>query len=110
MPPSPLTTCPPDAASNLSAMTLGPSNCFSEPIFVAKQLVNVQTYNAGEMFVAKDDKGKLAKGKDDAGFFAAFQQKKQGQIVAGWQPWELIHGKFWPSRKLIYSFKGLLDD
>lgn len=83
---------------------------FCEPIFVGPQLVNVQTYNAAEMFVARDDKGKLVRGKDDAGFFAAFQQKRQGQIVAGWQPWEMLHGKFWPSRKLTYSAKGLLDD
>lgn len=85
-------------------------DCFGEPIFVSKQLVNVQTYRPAEIFVAKDDKGRLAKGKDDNGNFAAFQQKKGGQIVAGWQPWEMIHGKFWPSRKLNYSLKGLLDD
>lgn len=83
---------------------------FGEPIFVGPQLVNVQSYTPSEMYVSKDDKGRLAKGKDDNGFFAAFQQKKQGQIVAGWQPWEMVHGKLFPSRKLTYSFKGLLDD
>lgn len=84
-------------------------DAFVEPLFDGPMLVGAQTYNPKEMFVTKDDKGRLVKGKDDDGFPVAFQQKKNGTVVAGWQPWELLHFKFWPSRKLLYSEKGLLD-
>lgn len=85
-------------------------DCFAEPVFVGPQLASVQTYEPKEIFRAQDDKGRLAQGKDDNGVFAAFQQKRNGQVVAGWQPWEMVHFKFWPSRRRIYSLKGLLDD
>lgn len=84
-------------------------DAFAEPLFAGPELVGVQTYLPGEMFVSRNDKGQLIKGKDDDGFGIAFQQKKNGRVVAGWQPWEMVHFKFWPSRKLIYSEKGLLD-
>ncbi len=84
-------------------------DAFVEPLFAKTELVGCQTYRPQEIFVSRDDKGKLATGKDDDGLPVAFQQKKQGRPVAGWQPWELIHFKFWPSRKLLYSEKGLLD-
>jgi hypothetical protein len=82
---------------------------FVEPLFAGPELVGAQTYKPQEIFVARDDKGMLAKGKDDDGFPVAFQQKRQGRTVAGWQPWEMVHFKFWPSRKLAYSEKSLLD-
>ncbi len=83
---------------------------FGEPVFVAQQLVKVQMYPPAEIFANKDDKGRLPKGKDDNGFPAAFQQKKLGAIAAGWLPWEMVHGKLYPSSKLTYSVKGILDD
>lgn len=82
---------------------------FAEPLFAGPELVGVQTYKPSEMYVSRDDKGQLVRGKDEDGFPAAFQQKKNGRVVAGWQPWEMVHFKFWPSRKLIYSEKSLLD-
>lgn len=85
-------------------------DAFAEPIFVGPQLVNVQTYEPAQIFVARDDKGRLSRAKDDNGFWTAFQQKRSGSVVAGWQPWEMVHFKFAPSRRRIYSMKGLLDD
>lgn len=82
---------------------------FAEALFAGQELVGVQTYLPEEIYVTRDDKGRLAKGKDDNGFPVAFQQKKNGSVVAGWNPWELIHFKFWPSRKYLYSEKSLLD-
>lgn len=82
---------------------------FAEPLFAAGRLVGVQTYKPEEIFVTRDDKGRLATGKDDDGFFVAFQQRRQGRTLAGWQPWEIIHFKLFPSRKLVYSERGLLD-
>ena len=84
-------------------------DAFGEPLFAGPDLVGVQTYQPGEIFVSKDDKGQMPKGKDDNGIPAAFQQKKNGSVVAGWQPWEMLHFKFDPSRKLLYSRQGLLD-
>jgi hypothetical protein len=83
---------------------------FGEPVFVGPQLVSVQMYPTAEIFVNKDDKGRLAKGKDANGYPAAFQQKKLGAIAAGWNPWEMVHAKLYPSSKLTYSAKGILDD
>jgi hypothetical protein len=82
---------------------------FVEPLFAGPELVGAQTYKPAEITVNRDDKGRLPRGKDEDGFPIAFQQKKNGTIVAGWQPWEMVHFKFWPSRKLKYSEKGLLD-
>lgn len=84
-------------------------DAFGEPLFAAGRLVGVQTYKPEEMYVTRDDKGRLAKGKDDDGYFVAFQQRRQGRTVAGWQPWEMLHFKLFPSRKLSYSERGLLD-
>lgn len=84
-------------------------DAFAEPLFAGPELTGVQTYPSPEIFATRNDKGQLVKGKDDDGYPVAFQQKKNGRVVAGWQPWEMVHFKFWPSRKLIYSEKGLLD-
>jgi hypothetical protein len=84
-------------------------DAFVEPVFDRGLLVWAQTYRPSEIFVTRDDKGRLTVGKDADGFFAAYQQKRQGSVVAGWQPWEMVHFKLVPSRKLIYSAKSLLD-
>lgn len=84
-------------------------DAFGEPLFSGPLLTGVQTYKPAEIFVTRDDKGKLATGKDDEGFFAAYQQKRGGRVVAGWQPWEMVPFKLYPSRKLIYSERSLLD-
>lgn len=85
-------------------------DAFVEPVFVGSEFVGAQTYAPSEITRTQDDKGRLVRGKDDDGFYVAFQQKRNGQVVAGWQPWEMIHFKFAPSRRLIYSAKSLLDD
>lgn len=82
---------------------------FVEPLFNKGVLTGAQTYRPEQVFVTRDDKGKLATGKDDDGLPTAYQQKRNGQSVAGWQPWEMVHFKLWPSRKLIYSERSLLD-
>lgn len=84
-------------------------DAFVEPLFSGRDLVGAQTYRPAEMYVGRNDKGQLVKGKDDDGFGVAYQQKKNGTVVAGWQPWEIIHFRFLPNRKLLYSEKGLLD-
>ncbi len=82
---------------------------FAEPLFAGPELVGVQTYEPQQMFVARDDKNLAPKLKDDDGFPISFQQRKNGSVVAGWQPWEMVHFKYWPSRRLLYSQKSLLD-
>ena len=82
---------------------------FVEPLFAGPELVGCQTYLPVEITVNRDDKGRLPKGKDEDGFPIAFQQKKNGSTVAGWQPWEMVHFKFAPSRRLKYSSRSLLD-
>lgn len=99
-----------DVVEEVARDMLKYGDAFVEPIFDGKDLVGVQTYKPSEIFRSQDDKGRLIRGKDDAGFPAAFQQKRRGQVVAGWQPWELTHFRFWPEKKLIYSKKGILDD
>lgn len=84
-------------------------DAFVEPLFAGPELVGAQTYQPSEIYVTRDDKGQLAKGKDDDGHPVAYQQKKNGSVVCGWNPWELIHFKFAPSRKLLYSRVSLLD-
>lgn len=84
-------------------------DCFIEPLFKGKELVGYQTYPPPEIRVSRNDKGKLNPGTDDNGYPVAFQQVKGGQVVAGWKPHEMIHIKFWPSKRLLYSRIGLLD-
>lgn len=84
-------------------------DAFVEPVFAGPDLVWAQTYQPSEMIVNRNDKGQLVGGKDDDGFPAAFQQRKQGTTVAGWLPHEMVHFRFWPSRRLKYSEKSLLD-
>lgn len=83
---------------------------FVEPIFTGKDLVALQSYDPNEMSRNHDDKGRLSRGKDGDGFWTAFQQKRQGTVIAGWQPWEMIHFRYWPNDRDPYSVKGLLDD
>lgn len=82
---------------------------FGEPVFQKKALVGIQTYSPKEIRTARNDKGELLDGTDTDGFPIAFQQLKQGTIVAGWKPYEMLHFKLFPNRKKLYSERGMLD-
>lgn len=85
-------------------------DAFAEPLFSGKQICGVQLYEPTQIYVNRNDKGQFPAGADSSGFPAAYQQRRQGAVVAGWYPWQLIHFKLYPSSKLTYSRKGLLDD
>lgn len=99
-----------DKIFDIARDTLKYGDSFVEPVYDKKDLVRVQTYEPAQLNRYQDDKGNLLPGKDSAGFFAAFQQVRDSKVVAGWQPWELVHFKYWPYDRSAYSLKGLLDD
>jgi len=66
-------------------------------------IVGLQDYPPGYMFVNKDKKNQFIKGK-------AYQQiSMAGKVIASWTPDEMIHLKWRPDKKLKYSGGSMLD-
>jgi len=74
------------------------------------RLSGIQPHIVRDMFVGKDNKGNFELGTDDKGNPLAYQQRASGgKVIAGWQPFEMVHFKLYPSKKHVYSIRSLLD-
>jgi hypothetical protein len=74
------------------------------------EIAAIQPHSVREMFVTKDNHGRFDLGKDDQGFTKAIQQRDlKGATIAGWQPFEVLHFRLFPTKKKSYSLRGFLD-
>lgn len=83
---------------------------FDELIWDGDDIVGCQPHKVRDMYANTDRRGRLFLTRDEQGKPVAYQQRREdGQAVAGWFPYEMLHFKLYPSAKERYSRRGLLD-
>lgn len=88
-------------------------DCFIEPLVDGRELVGLQSYHPRSMLVQTDTRNRLRTGSDPdfPGQVLPYQQRNdKSEIVASWEPWQMLHFKWMPSDQYAYSAKSLLDD
>lgn len=83
---------------------------FDEIVWIDDEIVGLQPHKVQDMYVNTDVKGRLITKVDRNGKPMAYQQRREDAIVvAGWQPYEMVHLKLFPTAKDKYSRGGFFD-